>query len=486
MGDINEDGFGDFLVTSRGIGKLQLFFGGDPFNSAPILEWDNYTTLYFGPNNIGDVDCDGINDFIGYFQYSDTLKLFKGMESLNPDDYITMFPDSTIGQDSWKYIIGGGGDNDNDGYNDFWIYRYWGSPRDTIYGYSDCPVDSIPEYKISRAENPDGIGRIFGAEICNTCDLNNDSLPDIVFGEYVGNSSGPGRVSINWGGDELSNSPDLIFYGPSGDANDDLFGIDLACLGDINDDGVDDIMVHQFRKSFIYYGGQPFDTIADIVIQYLYADWVEMVGDINNDGWNDIMMVYSHALYSQVAYLYCGPDMDTIVDVVYSYQDFEDAIPSGIPGSVVYLGTSFSQAGDIDGDGIDDVLIGARNSDSDHDNEGWLFIQAGWDGEPSSVGENTQDAFPESIQLNQNYPNPFNSGTMIEFTLPRSGFTELKIFNLLGQIVASPLSKFLSAGNHRITWDGLDRLGQPTATGVYFYNITSGDFTQTRKMILLK
>jgi hypothetical protein len=99
---------------------------------------------------------------------------------------------------------------------------------------------------------------------------------------------------------------------------------------------------------------------------------------------------------------------------------------------------------------------------------------------------------PQSYTLSQNYPNPFNPGTRISFAIPSGGTVTLKIYNLLGQEVATLLNGFLAAGNHDAEWNGRDGAGNAVATGVYFYRLeVSGangtpGFEAMRKMILLK
>ena len=69
------------------------------------------------------------------------------------------------------------------------------------------------------------------------------------------------------------------------------------------------------------------------------------------------------------------------------------------------------------------------------------------------------------VQLDPTYPNPFNSGTVIEFSLPRAGHTEVVIFNILGEEIARPLSENLPAGSHTIHWDGTTTNGSPAPSG---------------------
>ena len=88
---------------------------------------------------------------------------------------------------------------------------------------------------------------------------------------------------------------------------------------------------------------------------------------------------------------------------------------------------------------------------------------------------------PESFSLQQNYPNPFNPSTKITFSVPQSGFTTLSVYNLLGEKVATLLSQELSAGKYTIDFNASN-----LSTGVYFYNLDSGDFSAIKKMIILK
>ena len=93
---------------------------------------------------------------------------------------------------------------------------------------------------------------------------------------------------------------------------------------------------------------------------------------------------------------------------------------------------------------------------------------------------------PADFALSQNYPNPFNPETAIEFSLPEASDVELTIYNVLGQQVRVLVNGSYSAGVQRVAWNGRDDHGQRVSSGVYFYRLTSGSFSQTRKMMLLK
>lgn len=96
------------------------------------------------------------------------------------------------------------------------------------------------------------------------------------------------------------------------------------------------------------------------------------------------------------------------------------------------------------------------------------------------------ELLPSSYSLEQNYPNPFNPSTIINYQLPKSGNVQIKIFDALGREVRSLINEEKSAGKYNILWDSRDNYGSKVSSGVYFYTITSGDFAETKKMVLLK
>jgi len=105
--------------------------------------------------------------------------------------------------------------------------------------------------------------------------------------------------------------------------------------------------------------------------------------------------------------------------------------------------------------------------------------------DPLDVDDNHPPA-PAEYTLSDNYPNPFNPATTIEYTLARQGHVEISVFDLLGRRVRTLVDGTRHAGAHSVDWDGLDDNGQPAATGIYFYRIETDQFSQTKKMMLLK
>jgi hypothetical protein len=98
-----------------------------------------------------------------------------------------------------------------------------------------------------------------------------------------------------------------------------------------------------------------------------------------------------------------------------------------------------------------------------------------------------QSSTPLDFALHQNYPNPFNPTTVISFDLPKNTRVTLTVVNLLGQEIDRPVEQqLLPAGSHLIEWNGHDRNGRPVASGVYFYRLTCDEFTDVRKLALVR
>lgn len=104
----------------------------------------------------------------------------------------------------------------------------------------------------------------------------------------------------------------------------------------------------------------------------------------------------------------------------------------------------------------------------------------------SAADDDYSGALPRGYRLAQNYPNPFNPATTIEFSLPKSSHVRLTVLNVLGQKVRILADEFLTAGPHTVSWDGTDFDGSRVASGLYYYRLSTDDYSQTKEMVLVK
>jgi len=202
----------------------------------------------------------------------------------------------------------------------------------------------------------------YGSTVTDLGDFNGDSYPDFAVGALQAGYN-DGHVFIYFGGPELDNIVDLILYGDNENSN---FGVCVNGAGDLNADGFDDIIIgsgissSNDKKCKIYFGGSNPDTIADKVIyggasnSQHFSFRVSGAGDVNNDGFDDVVIGdYGYNNNSGEAYIYFGgAEMDTVCDIVLSPN-----VVSPVYGGA--FGSPVEQAGDINNDGFDDVIIGS-------------------------------------------------------------------------------------------------------------------------------
>jgi len=88
---------------------------------------------------------------------------------------------------------------------------------------------------------------------------------------------------------------------------------------------------------------------------------------------------------------------------------------------------------------------------------------------------------PDNFSLKQNYPNPFNPSTVISYSIPKSGLVTLKVYDVIGKEVASLINEVKTSGSYEYQFNG-----SGLSSGVYFYRLESGNFSDIKKMFLLK
>ena len=152
------------------------------------------------------------------------------------------------------------------------------------------------------------------------------------------------------------------------------------------------------------------------------------------------------------------------------------------------------------------VLAGAGVdiNDSDHDFDGtngrlvfqvgnnciprnqYVAVQSNWVNTGTAGVNSDESLIPKEFALYDNYPNPFNPTTQIAVDLPEAATTEITVWNIMGQKVATLYSGDLNAGHHIVNFDGQDDNGQKLTSGMYLYRVTAGKYNATKKMTLMK
>jgi len=221
-----------------------------------------------------------------------------------------------------------------------------------------------------------------------------------------------------------------------------------------------------------------------------YDDWVELYNygpvDIDITGMflsDDIANVTSYtfppAVIPSGGYLliWCDKsDEDPVTDPDFYHANFK--LSAGGEGVI------FSESENTI---VDAIFYGEQQTDISYGRypdgtEEWAFFA---EPTPAATNDNavsvTDDQTIAEYKLFQNYPNPFNPSTVISFTIPQKGFVTLKVFNLLGQETTTLVSKEMNAGKYDYNFNA-----QNLPSGIYFYSLKAGNFTATKKMLLLK
>ncbi len=107
-------------------------------------------------------------------------------------------------------------------------------------------------------------------------------------------------------------------------------------------------------------------------------------------------------------------------------------------------------------------------------------------GVTTSVLGETNTTSPSKYQLKQNFPNPFNPSTTIRYSLSSPQKIYIRIYDVSGQLVKDIIEEHKQAGEYNVKWNGKNNSGQRVSSGVYYYQMTVGNETQAKKMILIK
>lgn len=186
------------------------------------------------------------------------------------------------------------------------------------------------------------------------------------------------------------------------------------------------------------------------------------VADVNYDNEDDLLVVIQT---TEEIKLYLGQGNGSFTyDSSYTI--------TGTPKEVIFA--------DMNGDNYNDLVVPSYNTDDACVLLSRLTLVL-------SVDElDNNGLLPEQFELMQNYPNPFNPETKIRFSLPNASDVKIEVFNMLGQSVMMLVNEHLSAGLKEVTWNGVNRAGQKVASGTYLYRITTDQFSDSKKMVILK
>ncbi len=394
-GDFNGDGYDDVIVgapsfdspTISDVGRAYLFFGGPNADDRPDVTFiSNSIGAHFGTAvaSAGDMNGDGFDDvIIGAPDYGGSAGIAFGTAFVyfggeDPDSVA----DLKIGGSQTRFRVGttvaGVGDVNGDGYDDIVISNQTVSPDPpTALCYFGGPQpDAIADWAMA----PSGFANNFGTVVAAAGDMNGDGYADVAVADPEISSNTPGSVYVFLGGPQPNSAAALVLTG----LKSDRFGGSLASAGDVNGDGFDDLLVGaQFNDTatqdagaaFLYLGGRSLHGTPDAVFTGKgFADEfgaaVASAGDLNADGFDDIIIgAYRNdaaGLDAGRAYVYYGrPQMDTIADVVLSGARAGDN-----------FGIAVASAGDYDGDGLPDLIVGAKQSDTGASNAGQAYVYA--------------------------------------------------------------------------------------------------------------
>lgn len=395
-GDVNGDGYDDLLVgvpyergTGVATGAVYVFFGGTTFTTTPdLIIRGAFEGDYLGWSvaSAGDVNGDGYDDILIGAPYADTnaldagqAYLYFGGPALDAVSDVTF--QSPTAEDHFGWSVAGAGDVNGDGYADVLV----GVPDGDIVAegagqahlyYGGAAMDFIADKTILGENAYDHFGR----SVASAGDVNGDGYSDVVVGAPMHDGAGDnaGRAYVYWGGPWWTGTPNAVLE-PEGAG--DFFGQAVASAGDINGDGYDDVAVgaHGWGpvtadftgRVFIYHGGGWMDPNVDFKLSGgspddYFGATIASAGDVNGDGYGDLLVGARGYGYENTgrAYLYCGgPVMDRVPDKVYRAEETNQQ-----------FGFAVASAGDVNGDGLPDVVIGVPFSDYGAENAGRAYL----------------------------------------------------------------------------------------------------------------
>src|SRR3989339_1302691 len=250
------------------------------------------------------------------------------------------------------------GDVNGDGYNDVIVgaYGYFSFTGQAYIYYGGASMNNTADVTFTGA----AVSDYFGGSVASAGDVNGDGFADVIVGAKGADGGGVnrGQAYIYYGGASMNNTADVTFTGA---ANSDWLGFSVAPAGDVNGDGYADVIVGALYAStnngqaYIYYGGASMNNTADVTFTGAadndsFGFSVAPAGDVNGDGYNDVIVGAKDASSTNgQAYIYYGgASMNNTADVTFT----------GVAAADDF-GIDVASAGDVNGDGYNDVIVGA-------------------------------------------------------------------------------------------------------------------------------
>jgi hypothetical protein len=352
-GDVNNDGFIDLIVGASGYnnntGKSYIYFGGITMDYIADVKMfgEGVNVFGFTVSNAGDVNGDGYDDVIvGAEFYRGAIGrayiYFGGSSMDNEADVI--LTGTGFGNNHFGYSVSEAGDVNNDGYDDVVIGEYNSSKAHIFFGGSS--MDNIPDITMSEL----AWGDWFGQSVSNAGDVNGDGYDDVIV-SALGYNLAQGRVFIYLGGSSMDNIADIIMDGVT---TNNWLGSSVSGAGDVNNDGYGDIIIGAAgaNQAYIYYGASNMDNIADVTmigVDGFFGYSVSGAGDVNNDGYDDAIVGADNT--GRASIYFGNSNMDNTPDVTIT--------GAGTNNS---RGASVSDAGDVNNDGYGDVIVYALSN----------------------------------------------------------------------------------------------------------------------------
>ncbi len=368
-GDVNGDHKSDYLVYGTRTHTVFLQYYNDNAESVQLkLKGASSIKGKRVSYGSGDLNGDGFDDILT--TDTDNSKAYIYFGSSNPDPEIDLEL-SIGGVTPYRPGITSAivGDLNNDSYDDIAVgsqsYDNWKGIVHIFYGGldMDTTADVILNYNDIDQPNP-----YFGYTVEGIGDFNNDGYDDFATSAYLYNSAA-GRVYVYFGGPNMDNTVDLIL---DGEHPGDHFGITISGGSDLNNDGIDDMVINagQYNgflgRVYVYFGNNEADTIADVIYtgenfgdEFGYQ--LSTKGDLNGDNICDLVIGapgYPGYGTSYQLYYYFRTGKTYIY---YGGTEMDDSPSTSFSSDTLGCITSFDSNGDINNDGISDLLTGIPN-----------------------------------------------------------------------------------------------------------------------------